>query len=145
MMKRNISPHSFIRVTLRMMERTVGDQNQPSNRIQTGLKSFSCSDSGKKKYPQKKSLTNHMRIHSEGKESSCSVCKKMFHHGGKHRRETFQLLSLRQKILSRVKFDQTPESSHGRKTFHLLRLWCQIQWQRPFVPTHENPHQGATI
>ncbi|XP_030265076.1 zinc finger protein OZF-like [Sparus aurata] len=52
-------------------------QLQKHNRVQTGLRSFSCSVCGKK-YPRKKSLTDHMRIHSEGNGFSCSVCKKTF-------------------------------------------------------------------
>ncbi|XP_041664498.1 oocyte zinc finger protein XlCOF20-like isoform X2 [Cheilinus undulatus] len=41
------------------------------------VKPFSCSVCGKR-YPQKRSLANHMRLHSEGKYFSCSICKKTF-------------------------------------------------------------------
>ncbi|XP_070814135.1 zinc finger and SCAN domain-containing protein 21-like [Chaetodon trifascialis] len=40
-------------------------------------KRFSCSVCGKR-YNYKTSLTSHMRLHSEGKRFSCSVCKKTF-------------------------------------------------------------------
>ncbi|XP_060915245.1 zinc finger protein 771-like [Labrus mixtus] len=42
-----------------------------------GVKPFCCSVCGKR-YPQKRSLANHMRLHSEGKFFSCSICKKTF-------------------------------------------------------------------
>ena len=44
---------------------------------QTEVQPFICSVCGKK-YPQKKSLTSHMRIHSKEKRFSCPVCKKTF-------------------------------------------------------------------
>ncbi|XP_029134442.2 gastrula zinc finger protein XlCGF57.1 [Labrus bergylta] len=45
--------------------------------FQTGVKPFKCPICGKR-YPQKISLTKHMKRHSEGTCFSCSVCKKSF-------------------------------------------------------------------
>ncbi|XP_034535318.1 zinc finger protein 316-like, partial [Notolabrus celidotus] len=44
---------------------------------EAGGKPFSCRVCGKR-YHQKRSLANHMRLHSEGKYFSCSICKKTF-------------------------------------------------------------------
>ncbi|XP_051246807.1 zinc finger protein 287-like [Dicentrarchus labrax] len=46
------------------------------NGVQTGVKPFRCSVCGKR-YSWKKSLTDHMKLHSE-ELFSCSVCKKTF-------------------------------------------------------------------
>ncbi|XP_035537760.1 zinc finger protein 135-like [Morone saxatilis] len=52
-------------------------RSQKHNGVQTGVKPFRCSVCGKR-YSWKKSLTDHMRLHSEGKRFSCSVCNKTF-------------------------------------------------------------------
>uniref|UniRef100_UPI0037E8E86A zinc finger protein OZF-like n=1 Tax=Semicossyphus pulcher TaxID=241346 RepID=UPI0037E8E86A len=49
----------------------------PLQNNKSKVKPFICSVCGKR-YPQKRSLSNHMRLHSEGKFFSCSICKKTF-------------------------------------------------------------------
>ncbi|XP_036949845.1 zinc finger and SCAN domain-containing protein 31-like [Acanthopagrus latus] len=53
-------------------EEPVGDV-----KCNVGGKPFNCTISGKR-YPQRNSLNDHMKLHSQSKGFSCSVCKKMF-------------------------------------------------------------------